>query len=459
MRHLIAAPLAALTALWTPVTAQAADIRFADDPEYGCLVTLDGPIAPGDTQALLAVMQRASTESRYADTIWFTDYGDGSPPDIDFKTPLNLCLNSPGGALAEAIELTQTVHGRLGTMIRPGARCESACALVFMAGSYDTGSDIGIQPSRHLHVEGRLGFHAPSLTVPEGSYDAGTVARAYQVSVAATALIFRNLVRFRFPPSLAAKMHETPPEDMFYISTVREAARWGISVIGIDPPTRYSDAVIKTACANFYRSASDRQTSSPDDWFSGGDPFEPVQRSGGEFSFVGFGMEALGHCNGQFSDPQDAYSFARQIWGPARVVQASVWANGSFPDAEPPIFLGLMQHFMAYPGTLPLTALPRNGQSTPLYSQGTCFIYNDDSELTDRDPCTQTLTVAADGTLVAEHLWPSGARTVLETAGLETSINGQRALEWYWPDPRPAGASDVCPRNEASGNTFCFHPN
>ncbi|ASP21601.1 hypothetical protein ANTHELSMS3_02948 [Antarctobacter heliothermus] len=458
MRQLIAAPLAAALAFTSPQAAQAADIRLADDPEYGCLVTLDGVIAPGDTDAMLAVMKRASTESRYADTIWYSDEDGDQGPYIDLKTPLNLCLDSPGGALQEAVALTQAVHGRLGTMIRPGARCESACALVFMAGSYDTGSDIGTVTSRHLHVDGRLGFHAPSLTVPDGNYSAETVAKAYQVSVEATALIFRNLVAFRFPPSLAAKMHQTPPQDMFHISTVQEAARWGISVIGIDPPSQVSDPVIKTACANLYRATMDLQTSNPDVWHLSGDPNNRVNRDTDTFSYQGFGMEAVGTCQGRFINRSDEYNIARNFWGPARAVQASVWGEGSFPDAEPPLFFSLMQNYMAYPPEIPLIALPRNGQTFTIDRPGTCFVYNRDDALTDQEPCTQSRSVLADGTLQAVHHWPSGARTVVETAGLVDRINGAATGSWYWPDPRPKGAEDRCPRSESSGNTFCFHP-
>lgn len=452
--------VALITALLLPQMSLAADIRLSEDSEYGCLVTLTGRIEPGDSDALLAAMQRASTESRYADTIWYTDYGDGSPPEIDFKTPLNLCLDSPGGALTEAVALTQVLHGRLGTMIRPGARCESACALVFMAGSYDTGSDIGVLPSRHMHVDGKLGFHEPSLTVPQGNYDAATVEKAYAVSVQATALIFRNLVKFRFSPSLAAKMHETPAREMFYISTVREAARWGISIVGVDAPKSYSKAVIQSACANLYLSALDHITSSPDEWPSrGGDPYAPVDRPDRDsFALQGFGMEATGFCRGRLIDANDEYNEARIYWGPARAVQASVWAGASFPDAEPPVFFGLMQQYMAYPGEIFLSALPRNGRTTTFERSGTCFVYNAQGTLTDREGCSQSRTVEGDARLVAVHTWPSGARTTVETDGFTMRINGNAADRWYWPDPRPQGAQSTCPRNTSSGNVFCFHP-
>lgn len=456
MRRLLLA-LTALPFLAAPLFA--ADIQLADDPEHGCLVTLDGAIADGDTARLTDVLRAAATQSRHAENIFLNDYGDGSPVEVAIMTPLNICLNSPGGSLAEAVRLTEAVFGSLGTMIRPGARCESACALVFMAGSFDTQTDIGVVVSRHMHVEGRLGFHAPSLTVPEGSYDATTVARAYQVSVAATETIFRNLVRYSFPPSLAARMHATPPSKMFYVSTVQEAARWNISVVGVDAPTAFTDAVVRTACANLYMATMDKVTSDPDRWPAPGHGGDSVRRDGLGFAYMNFGSEGVGTCEG-FMFPQDAeFSVAREFWGSARIVQASAWASGSMRNALPPLNFGIMQNFMAYPQEMPLLALPRNGRALRQSVTGTCFVYGPDDALLDREPCTRERFVEADATLVAFHDWPSGARTVVERVGLEQRVNGQTAGSGYWPDPRPEGANEVnCARNAASRNTFCFHP-
>jgi len=451
--------LGALLITLLPSASMAATLALTDDPEFGCLMTLDGPIAQGDTETFLSLIKQASTNSRHADMIWYTEYDDGTSPDIDLKVPLNLCLNSPGGALTEAMKLTDAVHGRLGTMVRPGARCESACALVFMAGSYDTGSDIGYITSRHLHVDGKLGFHAPSLSVPEGSYDAASVARAYQVSVAATAKIFRNLVNYRFAPSLAARMHETPPEQMFYVSTVREAARWGISVVGVDAPSAISDAVIRTACGNLYRRTRDQLNSDPDSWSRNGHNGAPVDRPEREtFTYTNFGMEALGTCEGRFLDPGDEYNLARTWWPVSSVVQNATWATAAFPDAQPTLFFSFLQSFMAWPGEVPLAALPRNGQAIEMTQPGNCFVYDSSDRLIDREPCTRIQRAEPDGRLVSLHDWPSGARTVIELEGGIRRINGGEAYAWYWPEPKPQGAGETCTQNTSSGNSFCFHP-
>lgn len=455
MRKLIVTAWLAVCA----TAAQTAEITLAEDPAYGCIAELRGRIDPGDTGRLKAVIEQAAALPRYSNLIYVDkDFPDGTP-NVGIYKPLNLCLDSPGGSLTEAVALTQFVHARLGTVVRAGARCESACALVFMAGSYSTETDFGVSVNRFLHVDGQLGFHAPSLTVAEGRYDAGSVARAYQVSVAVTELIFRNLVKFRFAPSLAARMHATPAEDMHYVTRVEEAARWGISILGIDPPGGLSDVVVRNGCTNLYTSVLDRQTSDPEDWPHRNAPLDEVRPgANGALEYTAFGMEAAGTCTVRSAAINDNESFADSFWGDASLIRASVWGMGDVRSAEPPVFFGFLQNYMAWPGELPLTALPRNGQTQELTAPGRCYVFTGDpGVMTDNEPCTRTRVAAAGGRLVDTHLWPSGARTTLEDAGGALSINGNRAVTWYWMgDDRPGQNLPICHRNDSSKNVFCF---
>ncbi|WP_417204858.1 hypothetical protein [Antarctobacter sp.] len=450
-----------LCLLLGPSMAHAARIGLTDDPAYGCLVELSGTIEPGDAARLRAAIEEAARLPRHDGTIYVNaDLADGRP-NFGIYTPLHLCLDSPGGSLSEAMDLIDIVHGHLGTVIRAGARCESACALVFMAGSHSTETDFGLSVNRFLHVEGRLGFHAPSLTVAEGRYDADTVERAYRVSVSVTELIFRNLVRFRFSPSLAARMHATPAEDMFYVTTVAQAARWGIAVLGVDRPSALSDAVIRTACGNLYLSALDRTTSDPDVWpntLIGMD--EPVERLADQgYSYRAFGQEAAGACIVNAEVPSDEYAVSNSFWGTAPLVRDSVWATANVRDAEPPVFFGFLQNYMAWPGDLPLDALPRNGQARVLNTQGTCTVFDGADRLTDSDPCTRTRQAMADGGMTDTHLWPSGARTLLAYQGGTVLVNGRPGSNSYWPlDPVQGAPRPTCTLNSGSGNRFCFQP-
>lgn len=446
--------------------AVAAEITLADDPAYGCIADLRGRIESGDRDRLRAVIEQAARLPQYRDLIYVNaDFPDGTP-NIGIYQPLNLCLDSPGGSLAEAMDLTEFVHGLLGTVVRAGARCESACALVFMAGSFTTETDFGLSVNRFLHVDGKLGFHAPSLTVPEGRYDAASVAKAYQISVAVTELIFRNLVAYRFAPSLAARMHATPAEDMHYITTVQEAARWRISILGVDSPLPTNEAMIRNGCSNLYLSVLDQQSSDPDYWPPIGAPLEDIRRNEfGAFEYTAFGMEAAGTC-GVLVEGPDSEGFTSDFWGQASLIRSSLWGHGDIESATPPVFFGYFQNYMAWPGELPLSALPRSGTTQELTSAGRCHVFDsaEPARMIDNEPCTRVRRAAPGGRMVDSYLWPSGARTTIEDAGQVLTLNGAAALSWYWLGDVPPGNAPnnapqpECIRNETSRNTFCFKP-
>ena len=71
-----------------------------------------------------------------------------------------LCLDSPGGKWIEGRQIALFVHKYgIATRVLAGTECYSSCALVFMAGRSLGGEVDG--PRRILHVQGRLGSHAP----------------------------------------------------------------------------------------------------------------------------------------------------------------------------------------------------------------------------------------------------------------------------------------------------------
>jgi hypothetical protein len=73
------------------------------------------------------------------------------------------CLDSSGGNVSEALALARFIREQdhpaaIVTVVQEGAICQSACALVFMAGS---GSNrLGPTPLRYLHPLGKLMFHS-----------------------------------------------------------------------------------------------------------------------------------------------------------------------------------------------------------------------------------------------------------------------------------------------------------
>ena len=158
---------------------------------------------------------------------------------------IRICLDSPGGRLSEAISIADTLAfsyragnypaRMIGTAIPDGARCESACAFIFMAGGFQDyiAATANIrEPDRVLHVNGRLGFHAPGLRVPDGAYTEAGVNRAFATAVRSIEAVAKRRKRYRIPAPLFERFVSTPPQEMFHVTTVAEATSWMIQLAG-----------------------------------------------------------------------------------------------------------------------------------------------------------------------------------------------------------------------------------
>lgn len=210
------------------------------DPNLPCTHRLTGAITKGDAGKIAATVP--------TEIVWT---GDG-------KRQQNLiCLDSPGGSFAEAVRIAELVKERLiGTRIEAGARCESACALVFMAGSFHA-HESGTYRWRILDPLGRLGFHAPSLTIEGGNYNADTVKKAYGVALETVSSTIFQLIQssdhedgHAMKVSLLGEMLRTPSESMFYIETVDQAGRWDIEIGPLPAKVIASKAAMVRACLN-----------------------------------------------------------------------------------------------------------------------------------------------------------------------------------------------------------------
>jgi hypothetical protein len=196
------------------------DVQLAD-PDVACTHRITGTFAAGDADRIAASLT-ASIDA------WF-DQGKHGVSVV--------CLDSPGGSIAEALRLADVLReNTIGTKLTAGARCESACALVFMAGSFFA-HESGRYKWRIIHPTARLGFHAPSLLVPDGQYSAESVTRSYGLAMETLARTIEDLMMNRefedgehLKPSLMAAMLRTPPDSMMYVETVDQAGRWGITV-------------------------------------------------------------------------------------------------------------------------------------------------------------------------------------------------------------------------------------
>lgn len=181
----------------------AAEISRGGAPEFNCIATISGTIAPGDAEKLRNFLTKMNSEPEREVLPGLTL----SYINMKANDRMRICLDSPGGSLAEAIRMADILlsdfgnmywaHG-LGTAVPAGAICESACAVFFMAGGENTESDIGRIADRILHVDGRLGFHSISLNLPEANYSKDDVGKAF-------ALALKSMRRLRSNGCLAPK--------------------------------------------------------------------------------------------------------------------------------------------------------------------------------------------------------------------------------------------------------------
>jgi|GEM_PF-3028651 len=211
-----------------------------------CNVLLSGPIEKGDLRRLQSALENIPERFSRVPVA-----GDG--------IFANICLNSRGGDLAEALAivrfLAETI--RYGTVVDEGHECLDACAFIFMAGSYfyDHGN---VKPSRLLHVRGKLGFQVPTNNTGAGTYDHVAVQHAYtNASAAISGLIeidsSRKMGSDRdrvMPRSLMLEILGREPEEPLILETIEQALRWNIALISDTQLKAITQRMTLRACAN-----------------------------------------------------------------------------------------------------------------------------------------------------------------------------------------------------------------
>lgn len=235
----------ALAFIWIMTSAaQAATLNASDvaqtDPATGCSFRLEGQIVAGDADRFATALREtiAKTENYPS-------------PRIDRQ--IVLCLASPGGSFTEAIKIATLVYDNaVTTRINPGAVCLSACAIAFMGGNLDTRSGEGWHPSRFIHPTSVLGFHAPSLVLPEGQFTRKDVERAYGVAIAAVGLISREAAKLRIPQELLTEMFNNVGASFHYADRVDHLSGYAIKLYGYDVPPVGAE-VSKVVCRNAWR--------------------------------------------------------------------------------------------------------------------------------------------------------------------------------------------------------------
>lgn len=219
-------------------------------PNEPCHFKLDGEITRGDLEKIKRMITQLP--ERYS---------------LDL-----VCLNSPGGNFAEAIKIGSYFRKeKISTRLTKGAVCESACAIIFMSGSFHA-FESGPAPWRVMHPQAKLGFHAPALVVPQGDYSAESVEQAYFVALKGISDTISKIIlgehvsegigeegnKLSMPVSLLGKMLATPSDDMTYVDTVDKVGRWKITLGPRVVPPKLTATALANACVNHIEWAADR---------------------------------------------------------------------------------------------------------------------------------------------------------------------------------------------------------
>lgn len=147
----------------------------------GSAIRITGAIERGDLRKLQALL--ATPEGARA-----------------FETRGTFILDSPGGQVVEALEIAQVMEGRFATTVVPsGAKCYSACFLLYAAGSY-----------RAAGEGAALGVHQISIAGAPVADRSSALALA-RVNASVEGYLKRRAV----PAPILQKMNATRPPDLF----------------------------------------------------------------------------------------------------------------------------------------------------------------------------------------------------------------------------------------------------
>lgn len=312
--HLITSLLFMLICM---IATQSLGATLRPETSDGCTHLLSGEIEAGDADKLMRIM--------------------GSIPRI--------CLDSPGGSYKEALEIIRRAKGKqFKTIVPSGARCLSACALIFLAGNWSLENKP--LPWRKLHIRGKLGFHGPYVELPNTSFSREDTEEAYRAGVTAIAQLLQTGTKSLFPQSLLAQALTVGPREFLYVDTVGKAGGWKILLEGYRAPERLYRRHAYQACMNAEAwdppHAETPEIGAPSARLSGRDRRLRFSDANSRNVFDKFGNEASEYCVAVFIDAGrgfyglnlDIVSEAKSFTGrgqPVEFQHVGAWSRGSLP--------------------------------------------------------------------------------------------------------------------------------
>lgn len=258
-----------------------------------CALRIEGRLEPGDADRFAGLLKTFEVSA--------------SESSEGIASERAVCLNSPGGNYLEGRQIAQFIHDTgLTTRVQAGSECYSACALVFMAGRINGAESDTV--SRYLHVDGKLGFHAPYFDLAKDETINGEQAMnlvrlssaviAEFVAFGSSRSIFD--IKPMISPSLLAEMLAAGPDEMSMVDTVEKLARWNIQLEGVRPRSLVDRAGAIRACLNFQAWLGDEASKidSMSYYLSGREDLVPIDVDGERkiFAMIQTGGMEDRHC-------------------------------------------------------------------------------------------------------------------------------------------------------------------
>lgn len=175
-----------------------------------------------------------------------------------------VCLAGPGGSWADGLKIAEYIKDHfVGTYVREGQECFSACAVIFLAGARKgrlvqgiVSSGINLLdpdpvrlPNRKMHIGAKIGFHAPYVSLPERQYSARELELARVAAFQSFAKLLaimsktggvKNHINY-IPKRFISRAMRTAKDDFLLIDSVDMAGWLRIDLVGYRVPNSLSD--------------------------------------------------------------------------------------------------------------------------------------------------------------------------------------------------------------------------
>lgn len=433
------------------------------------LIDIFGPIESGDAEKFASVVSALGVDQMVTGA-------DGA--DVIVR------LHSPGGSFREAIEIARIVDtNKLQTFVERNSECLSACAVIFMAGTYQPGFREQEVRWRKVEWPVKLGFHRPFVREFELDIPQDVLA---QVSAEDLEAIFNAefLAAFDTANELIQEMLRVDPADwrpellvrmltattknadgqFVYLATVDDALTWGLDIINAVPPASESkkDGFVENfwLCYNAGRAIPAYTGIWPDI----PEAEESLDNALQDLDRVLQGGRPGAHWDGKMVE-DDELTYYTRVRGWAFGCTIRYERAGGNPeitfnhDDAKVTQTKLLQRYNPSIALNKAVAVKSNGSANGRTvhtdrrkaASGRCYVFRGEERLDD-EQCQQSTRTDATVGLVEEYMWPSGGKTVVIRSEDQVTVNGVHSL----PDMNGRGEFDFCYRNKETGNTFCF---